>query len=66
MATTIEEDAEEYLGDNIGWDDLIMELTPEKSKELGELVTEWLCNNATFNAYGIVNSKEYPVKVGAA
>lgn len=63
IADRLIEEADEYLGDNIGWDDHIIELTPEKAKELGELITDWLCKNASFNAYGIVNAKEYTVKV---
>ena len=60
------EDADEYLNENIGWDDRIIEVTPERAKELGELLTDWLCKNATFNAYGITNVVEHTVKVSAA
>jgi len=65
VADTIEEDAEQYLADNIGWDDRLIDLTVGQRKELGELVTEWLCKNASFMAYGIANAKEHTVKVSA-
>ena len=65
IADRLIEEAEEYLGDNIGWDDHIIELTPEQGKQLGELITDWLCKNASFNAYGITNAKKHTVKVSA-
>ena len=54
-------DAELFLADNIGFDDSIIELEPAQITELGKLVTDWLCENAKFNAWGVVDVKEYPV-----
>lgn len=66
IADDILERADEYLGDNIGWDDILIDAPEEKRKELGELVTEWLCKNASFSAYGITNAKEHNVTVSVA
>lgn len=65
IADRLIEEADEYLGDNIGWDDHIIKLTPDQGKQLGELITDWLCKNATFSAYGITNAIEHTVKVSA-
>lgn len=64
VADDVLERAEDHLSDNIGWDDHIIDLSTEQRKELGTLVTEWLCKNANFFAFGIRNAKEYTVQVG--
>lgn len=56
------EEADEFLVDAIGWDDQVIELTGKQINELGELITNWLCDNASFNAHAIINAKEYPVE----
>lgn len=66
VADDILERAEEYLSDNIGWDDRIIDLSEDQRKELGTLVTDWLCSKANFMAYGIRNAKEHTVQVEAA
>lgn len=62
VVDSIIEAADEFLVEEIGWDVQVIELTGKQLNELGELITNWLCDNASFNAHAIINAKEYPVE----
>lgn len=57
------EDLESNLWDDIAWDDVIIELTPEQNQELGKMIVDWVCANATFNASGIESVQEHSVTI---
>ena len=61
LGERVEEEAEYNLADEIGWEDQIITLTKDQKIELGKLITEWLCDNASFNCYGVADVKEYPL-----
>jgi hypothetical protein len=63
LADCVAERAEEFLCDNIGWDDTIMELSKEATADLGKLIVDFLIENATFNAWGVGEVQEHRVVV---
>lgn len=58
IADELEERAEEYLADYIGWDDHIIELSPEHRAVLDAMVVAFLQKYASYNAYGIAHSEQ--------
>jgi hypothetical protein len=53
IGQNIQENLDEWLTDDIGWEDPIVELPPGKSEELGKLVLKFIRENNGFHAYGI-------------
>lgn len=53
IGKNIQENLDEWLQDDIGWDDVIVELTSEKSRELGQLVLKFIRDNGGFKVYGV-------------
>lgn len=53
LACRVFECAEEFLADEIGWDDTILEYTPELEAELNTLIVTFLSEKCSFNAFGV-------------
>jgi hypothetical protein len=53
IGQNIQENLDEWLADDIGWDDVIVQLTSEKSRELGQLVLKFIRDNDGFKVYGV-------------
>lgn len=54
---------EEWLADEIGWDDRIVSLTREEKAELGKLIVDYIESKSGFKAWGVKNSQEHQVTV---
>ena len=59
IGQNIQENLDEWLADDIGWDDPIVELPPGKSEELGKLVLKFIRENKGFHAYGVTKPVSY-------
>lgn len=55
----IEEHVDESLGDDIGWDDHLVELKPTEREELGRMVIDYLRKANAFRAYGVKKVAEH-------
>ena len=53
VGMNIEENLDEWLSNDIGWHNPIVELTPEKRKELGQLVIKFIRDNDGFKVDGV-------------
>jgi hypothetical protein len=59
VGQSIAEQVDEWLADDIGWDDHIVELTTAEATELGNMVIQYIRKVDGFRAYGIGQSKKH-------
>jgi hypothetical protein len=66
VGQSIVEQVDEWLADDIGWDDHIVELTTAEATELGNMVIQYIRKVNGFRAYGIGQSTKHTYTKEAA
>lgn len=59
VGQSIADSMEEWLADEIGWDDRIVELSATEAIELGQMVIQYIRKVDGFRAYGVTSPKKH-------
>lgn len=59
IGTTVADQVDEWLSEEIGWDDRLVELRPAEAIELGNMIIQYIRKVDGFRAYGIGESKKH-------